>query len=152
MKIGIISDTHGLLRPEAISALSGSEVILHIGDVGKNQILERLSEIAPVHAIRGNIDTGPWADGLPETLELHLAGKDFYLLHDLKSLDFEPTEKGVNIVLSGHSHKPHHDVREGVIFLNPGAAGKRRFSLPITLARMEIQEDLVEVEIIDLFA
>ena len=134
MKIGVISDTHGLLRPEALTALSGIDHILHAGDVGDPDILDALRKIAPVTAIRGNIDThGPCAD-LPPTEAVELYGHLFYLIHSVHDLDIVPVAAGVACVISGHSHKPSIDQRGKVIYLNPGSAGPRRFSLPVTLA------------------
>jgi len=152
MKIGVISDTHGLLRPEALAQLAGSEVILHAGDVGKGNILAQLGELAPVHAIRGNIDRDEWAANLPHRLKIELGGLTFLMLHDLKQLDLDPKEEGINVVVSGHSHKPRVHREGEIMYLNPGAAGHRRFSLPITLARLDLQNGVAEVEIIDLFA
>jgi putative phosphoesterase len=139
-RIGVVSDTHGLLRPELLPLLAGSDHILHIGDVGNPDILGKLSEIAPVTAIRGNIDThGPCAL-LPETEVVTLAGCDFYMLHDLQQLDLDPAAAGFAAVLSGHSHQPRIDWKKGVLYLNPGSCGPRRFNLPVTCARIQIQE------------
>ena len=136
MKIGIISDTHGLLRPEALAALKGSEHILHAGDVGNPAILEALAGIAPVTAIRGNVDTyGPCAE-LPETEAIELDGWLFYMVHSLHDLDVDPVIAGIHCVVAGHSHKPVVEQRGGVLYLNPGSAGPRRFGLPITLATL----------------
>lgn len=152
MRIGVISDTHGLLRPEAITALEGVEAILHVGDVGDPTILDRLNTIAPTTAIRGNIDThGPCAQ-LPATEMLELGGRFIYMLHSLHDLDINPTAAGVSLVVSGHSHKPLIETRNGVLYLNPGSAGPRRFNLPITLAHVEIVEitGLIEAAIVPL--
>ena len=137
-RLGIISDTHGLLRPEALAALHGSELILHAGDIGNASVLEKLSEIAPVVAVRGNNDTGPWAAKLPETLVVEAGKTSIYLLHDLSLLDLEPSAAGFHIVLSGHTHKPESFERKGVFYINPGSAGPRRFSLPVTVARLDL--------------
>jgi len=126
--IGVISDTHGLLRPEAIEALRGSEHIIHAGDVGSPEILEKLSTIAPVTAVRGNIDKGKWSRKLPETDALELGGSSIYVLHDLAQLDLKPKAAGFAVVVSGHSHVPKQETRDGVLYLNPGSAGRRRFS------------------------
>lgn len=150
MRIGVISDTHGLLRPEALQALEGSEAILHAGDVGDAAILAALGEIAPVTAIRGNIDrTGPCA-ALPETEWVELGGAVFYLLHDLKALDLDPAAAGIAVVVSGHSHQPKVERRKGVLYLNPGSAGPRRFRLPVTLARVTVVGGKAEAEIAEL--
>ncbi|HEY0565843.1 MAG TPA: metallophosphoesterase family protein [Terriglobales bacterium] len=150
MLIGVISDTHGLLRPEAIDALQGCEHIIHAGDIGAPEIVASLQQIAPVYAIRGNVDTGAWARVFPETLQLEFASTRIYVLHDLKSLTMDPRASGVNVVISGHSHVPRQEWREGALYLNPGSAGKRRFRLPITLARMRIENELVNTEIVPL--
>ena len=131
MKLGIISDTHALLRPEAIASLAGVDQILHAGDVGDPEILTRLREIAPVNAIRGNIDTRGACAKLPATEFLTLAGMNLYMLHDLNALDLDPVAAGVRCVLSGHSHQPHIEWKKGVLYFNPGSAGPRRFSLPV---------------------
>jgi len=150
MLIGVISDTHGLLRPEALQALAGVEAILHAGDVGDAAILDALREIAPVTAIRGNIDqTGPCA-ALPETEWVELSGVVFYLIHDLKALDLDPAAAGIGVVVSGHSHQPKVERRKGVLYLNPGSAGPRRFRLPVTLARVTVEGGTAEVEIVGL--
>jgi putative phosphoesterase len=142
-KIGVISDTHSLLRPEVLPLLAGPDYILdhilHIGDVGDPEILGQLAKIAPVTAIRGNIDTqGPCAL-LPETEVATIAGKDFFMLHDLHQLDLDPSAAGFAAVLSGHSHKPHIEWKRGVLYLNPGSCGPRRFNLPITCAHILIE-------------
>ncbi len=138
MRVGVISDTHGLLRPEAVDCLAGVEHILHAGDVGSGEILDRLRRIAPLAAIRGNIDrTGPCA-ALPETEILELNGTSIYMLHDLHVLDLDPGTAGVQVVVSGHSHQPLIEHRRGVLYLNPGSAGPRRFSLPVTIAWLDV--------------
>jgi hypothetical protein len=136
--IGVISDTHGLLRPEALEALRGASHILHAGDVGDIAILEALRQIAPVTAIRGNIDTdGPTAE-LPATGAIELDGKLIYMLHSLAGLDLKPEAAGMAVVIYGHSHKPAIEVRKGVLYLNPGSAGPRRFQLPISVAHLHL--------------
>ncbi|WP_188983419.1 metallophosphoesterase family protein [Pseudomonas matsuisoli] len=150
MTIGVIADTHGLLRPEAVDALRGSDHILHAGDIGDPEILRVLEAIAPVSAIRGNNDDAPWAAGLPDELRLELAGVSIYLLHDRKQLAIDPGQEGIDVVIAGHSHKPLLEYRDGVLHLNPGAAGRRRFKLPITVALMRVHHRQVEVEHIDL--
>lgn len=138
MRIGVISDTHGLLRPVAIDALAGVEHILHAGDVGGVEILERLQSIAPVTAIRGNVDGfGPCSE-LPETEVVELGGLFFYMLHDLHALDLDPVAAGFAAVISGHSHQPKIEERKGVLYFNPGSAGPKRFSLPVSLGFLEI--------------
>ena len=140
MRIGVISDTHGLLRPEALAALQGCERIIHAGDIGKPQVLDALREIAPLEAIRGNVDSSEWALPLPERLDLRLDGIAIHVLHDLKTLDFDPATRGVSVVIAGHSHKPQIEQRGGVLYLNPGSAGPRRFRLPISLAVLHIED------------
>jgi putative phosphoesterase len=139
MLIGVISDTHGVLRAEAVAALRGSDLIIHAGDVGDPTILGELRKLAPVRAIRGNIDTQPWAKELPETDVVEIAGLLIYVLHDGKTLDLNPRAAGFAAVISGHSHKPSSEVRDGVLYFNPGSAGPRRFSLPITVGSLSIR-------------
>jgi uncharacterized protein len=149
MLIGVISDTHGLLRPEAVAALQGVNHILHAGDVGDISILERLREIAPVTAIRGNIDvSGPCAE-LPATDVVELDGALIYLVHSVHDLDIKPVAAGVAMVVSGHSHKADVEVRDGVIYFNPGSAGPRRFSLPVTVGFVTA-EDGLEASVLEL--
>ncbi len=133
-RIGVISDTHGLLRPEALEALEGVDRILHAGDIGDPDHLDVLARIAPVTAIRGNIDRGPWAEALPETVTLASGGLRIHMIHERKALSADPNSEGWNDVISGHSHKPGIDETQTTLWLNPGAAGPRRFHLPITLA------------------
>ena len=133
-RIGVISDTHGLLRPEALEALAGVTRILHAGDIGDPAHLDTLARIAPVTAIRGNIDRGPWAEALPETVSLTLEALRIHMIHDRKALRADPAAEGWNVVISGHSHKPGIEDTGGTLWLNPGAAGPRRFRLPVTLA------------------
>lgn len=147
--IGLISDTHGLLRPEALRALEGSELIIHAGDVGDSKILEELRRLAPLVAVRGNIDTGACAD-LPETAVAEAGSVLIYVLHDLKALDLKPAAAGFAMVVSGHSHKPSRADRDGVIYVNPGSAGPRRFNLPLTLALVDLRPNPWRIEFIDL--
>jgi uncharacterized protein len=149
MVIGVISDTHGLLRAEALAALAGVEHILHAGDVGKFSILERLREIAPVTAIRGNVDVSGRCAELPATDVVELGGKLFYLVHSVHDLDINPAAAGVAVVVSGHTHKALVEVRDGVIYFNPGSAGPKRFSLPVTVGFVTV-EDGVEASILEL--
>jgi putative phosphoesterase len=149
MLIGVISDTHGLIRPEAVEALRGVEHILHAGDVGRISVLETLKEIAPVTAIRGNVDLhGPCAK-LPATDVVELGGKLFYLVHSVRDLDINPVAAGVAMVVSGHSHAASVEVKRGVVYFNPGSAGPRRFSLPVTVGFVTV-EDGVEASVREL--
>jgi hypothetical protein len=148
--VGVISDTHGLLRPEALAALAGSDLIVHAGDVGDPRILERLAEIAPARAVRGNTDHGTWASALPLTDVVEVGSVRLYVLHILQELDLDPAAAGFAAVIHGHSHKPLMDRRNGVLFLNPGSAGPRRFHLPITLVRLKVGGDRIEPELVDL--
>ena len=150
MRVGVISDTHGLLRPEALAALAGAEHILHAGDVGDPAILERLREIAPVTAIRGNIDVRGDCSRLPATDAVELGGRLFYLVHSLADLDLDPVAAQVSAVVSGHSHKPGISWKDGVLYLNPGSAGPRRFKLPVTLAEVEIGAEGLGVRIVEI--
>ena len=136
--IGLISDTHGLLRPEAVRALAGVSHIIHAGDIGGAEVLEELRKIAPVYAVRGNNDKGPWAAALPLYEALDLEGVSIHVLHDLKEIDLDPKAAGFEVVVSGHSHKPIVDERDGVTFVNPGSAGPRRFKLPVTVGYLDI--------------
>jgi hypothetical protein len=149
-KVGLISDTHGLLREEALQALRGSDLIIHAGDVGDTNILEALRKIAPVVAVRGNVDTAEWAKSLPETAVVEAGEANIYVLHDANALDLDPKAAGFQIVVSGHSHKPGQTERNGVMFLNPGSAGPRRFHLPITVARLDLAVRPWRVEFLDL--
>jgi putative phosphoesterase len=148
--IGVISDTHGLLRPQALRALEGSELIVHAGDVGDPDILAALKTIAPVFAVRGNVDTWPWAQNLPETEVVETDAATIYVLHDLHALDLDPVASGFHIVVSGHSHKPALADRAGVIYLNPGSAGPRRFDLPVSIARVDLSKTPWEIKFLDL--
>jgi len=149
-KIGLISDTHGLLRAEALDALRDSDLIIHAGDVGDPKILEALRQIAPVVAVRGNVDTGEWAKSLPETAVAEAGAVRIYVLHDANALDLDAKAAGFQIVVSGHSHKPGRSERDGVIYINPGSAGPRRFSFPITVARLDLGVRPWSAEFVDL--
>jgi uncharacterized protein len=148
--IGVISDTHGLLRPDALEALGGSEHIIHAGDVGSQEIIEELSAIAPVTAVRGNVDRGAGSRKLPETQVLELGGTFIYVLHDLAQLDLKPKAAGFVAVISGHSHVPKQEVRDGVLYFNPGSAGPRRFKLPVSVGRLILEDGGVRGEILHL--
>jgi len=150
MKIGIISDTHGLMRPQALDALRGSELVVHAGDIGAPEVLDALRALAPLVAIRGNNDIDAWARDLPETANFDVAGRKFHLLHDLKAITLDPLQARIAAVVSGHSHKPKVETRNGVLYLNPGSAGPRRFSLPVTLARLTVDERAMDAEIVEL--
>ncbi|MGE5054796.1 MAG: metallophosphoesterase family protein [Acidobacteriota bacterium] len=150
MLIGVISDTHGLLRPGALEALRGSKLIIHAGDVGAPEILDLLREIAPVTAVRGNIDKAPWARKLPETEVVEVAGISLYVLHDLAKLDLNPAAAGFRVVIYGHSHVPKQEKHEGVLYFNPGSAGPRRFKLPISLGRLMIEGGSLRGEIVSI--
>jgi uncharacterized protein len=149
-RIGLISDTHGLLRKEAVEALRDSELIIHAGDVGKPEILKALRKLAPVVAVRGNVDTAEWAGILPLAAVAEDAGVTIYVLHDVKDLDLNPAAAGFQIVVSGHSHKPGKMERDGVLYINPGSAGPRRFQLPVTVARLNLEQEPWKLEFVDL--
>ena len=150
--IGLISDTHGLLRPSALRALDGSDLIVHAGDVGKPEILDALKRLAPVVAVRGNIDQDGWASALPLTATAAAGRVAVYVLHDLHQLDLDPAAAGFQVVVSGHSHKPSRTEHGGVLYLNPGSAGPRRFQLPVTVARLDLRQSPWKVEFVDLCA
>ncbi|MBR0847227.1 metallophosphoesterase family protein [Bradyrhizobium diazoefficiens] len=140
LKIGVISDTHGLLRPEAERCLAGVAHIIHAGDIGAADVIDGLRRIAPVTAIRGNVDVGSWAHDYPETQTVRLGSRSFHILHDLKQLKQRPAPDGIDAVISGHSHVAQVETAGGILYLNPGSAGPRRFKLPITLATLELDE------------
>jgi putative phosphoesterase len=148
--VGLISDTHGLLRPEAVRALAGSDLIIHAGDVGAPEILDALRAVAPVVAVRGNVDKGALASALPATAVAGAGGTLIYVLHDLDELDLDPAAAGFGVVVSGHSHKPASTERGGVLFVNPGSAGRRRFKLPVTVARLDLGRTPWAVEFVAL--
>jgi putative phosphoesterase len=150
MFIGVISDTHGFLRPEAIDVLREAERIIHAGDIGDPAILQRLSEIAPVTAVRGNVDREAWAKNIPETNVLELDGVSIYVLHILENLDLKPKASGVGAVIYGHSHVPKQEMKDGVLYFNPGSAGPRRFDLPVTVGKLIVQGGNVRAEIVQL--
>ena len=148
--VGVISDTHGLLRPKALEALRGASLILHAGDLGASDILERLRPLAPVKAVRGNIDTAPWFEGLPNFEVVACGGLDLYLLHNLATLDLDPSRAGFAAVICGHSHQPEMRMERDVLYFNPGSAGPRRFSLPISLARVRVAGGELTPELVTL--
>ena len=152
MIVGLISDTHGLLRDEALEALRGSDLIVHAGDVGAPEILAALRALAPVVAVRGNTDTETWASDLPATAVAEAGGTTIYVLHNLRELDLNPAAAGFHVVVSGHTHKPERVERSGVLYLKPGSAGPRRFDLPITVGRIDLGVAPCSVEIIHLRA
>jgi putative phosphoesterase len=148
--IGVISDTHGLLRPQAISALQGSELILHAGDIGKPEVLIGLEAICPVIAIRGNVDRAEWAEDYPESQRVEIAGKHIYLMHNLKEMTLDPLAAGIDVVISGHSHMPKISNKDCVLYVNPGSAGPRRFKLPVAVARLAISGSKVSASLHEL--
>jgi putative phosphoesterase len=148
--VGVISDTHGLLRPEALDALRGSDLIIHAGDVGKPEVLDLLRALAPLFVVRGNVDKGSWAARLPMTELVDVGGLWFYVLHEISQLDLDPPTAGFAAVVFGHSHKPLIETRDGVLFLNPGSAGPRRFDLPVSVARVRVVGREVAAEIVEL--
>jgi uncharacterized protein len=150
LRVGVISDTHGLVRPEALRALRGSQRIVHAGDVGGPAVLAALRRIAPVTAVRGNNDRGAWARALPASREVHIGGARLYLLHDVHALDLDPAEAGFQVVIAGHSHQPRLERLRGVLYFNPGAAGPRRFSLPLSVGRLFIRDGRVRGRIVPL--
>lgn len=148
--IGVISDTHGLVRPEALGALKGVEMILHAGDVGKQEVLDTLNKIAPVVAVRGNNDKGEWGQSLLDWEVVEIGDVSIYMLHDLKEIDISPADAGIRVVVSGHSHKPSIKEERGVLYVNPGSAGPRRFTLPVSLAHLHVRGEKVQAKIIEL--
>jgi putative phosphoesterase len=150
MIVGIISDTHGLMRPEALAALCGVDRIVHAGDIGDPAVLAALGELAPVTAVRGNNDHGPWARAIPLTQVVDAAGALIYVVHDVGDLDVDPAAGGFAAVIAGHSHRPRNELRDGVLWFNPGSAGPRRFTLPIALGRLTIEGGRARGEIITL--
>ena len=150
MRIGVISDTHGLLRPEALAALQGCERIIHAGDIGKPEVLEGLRALAPLDVIRGNVDSGDWAAEVPEHLDLEIGGLRVYVTHDVKTMGIDPTAEQVDVVIAGHSHQPKIEQVNGVLYLNPGSAGRRRFTLPISLALLDIEDGQPRAQLVTL--
>ena len=150
MLVGVISDTHGLLRPEALEALRGSDHIIHAGDIGAPDIVGRLREIAPVTAVRGNVDRDSWAQKIPLTEVLEIGKTSIYVLHILEQLDLKPEAAGFQVIVCGHSHIPKQETNNGVLYFNPGSAGPRRFKLPVTVGRLRIEKNKVLAEIVEL--
>ncbi len=150
VRVGLISDTHGLLRPEAVAALEGVDAIVHAGDVGAPGLLAELGAVAPVTAVRGNVDLGAWAERLPPTAELELAGRWLHVLHRLDDLELDPAAAGFDVVIFGHSHRPSIERRKGVLYVNPGSAGPRRFHLPVTVGLLELDSRRVRARSITL--
>ena len=146
--VGVISDTHGLLRPQALDALRGSDLIIHAGDVGRPELLEPLRALAPLHVVRGNVDHGAWAERLPMTAHVEVGGCAFHVLHNIAELGLDPAAAGIAAVVYGHSHQPSIGTRDGVLWLNPGSAGPRRFSLPITVARVRVTDGALHPQIV----
>ena len=144
MIIGVISDTHGLLRPEALAALEGSDYIIHAGDIGDPQILDKLATLAPVTAVRGNVDRGEWAQKIPATNILEIGEISIYVLHNLQELDLKPEVAKFAAVIYGHSHVPKHELKNGVLYFNPGSAGPRRFKLPVSVGRLTIEDNKIK--------
>jgi putative phosphoesterase len=147
--VGVISDTHGLLRPEALELLRGSEHIIHAGDIGSPEIVPALEQIAPVTAIRGNVDKQAWTRRFPETEVVELAGLHIYIIHDLNALDLDPKAAGFAAVISGHSHKQKQETKDGVLYFNPGSAGPRRFTLPISVGKLEIDRGTISATVLE---
>jgi putative phosphoesterase len=150
-QIGLISDTHGLVRPEVPSVLQDVDLILHAGDIGAAEVLDELNQIAPVYAIRGNNDRGVWARGIPDTMIISIGMHKLYVIHALQDLDLKPAAAGFRAVISGHSHKPSAVTRDGVLYVNPGSAGPRRFKLPVALGKLHVRTNEVSAELIDVF-
>jgi putative phosphoesterase len=148
--IGVISDTHGLLRPEALNTLRGADLILHAGDVGRPEVLDELRRLAPTFVVRGNVDHGDWATRLPVSEIVEVGDHSFYMLHDIGELELDPPTAGFAAVIFGHSHQPSIETRDGVLFLNPGSAGPRRFKLPVSVARIHVSGGLLDPQIVTL--
>ena len=148
--VGVVSDTHGLLRPQVVEALAGSQLVIHAGDVGSPEILPSLSRLARVEAVRGNVDTAAWAQSLPETAVVEVQRYSLYILHDLKQLDLDPRAAGFAAVISGHSHVPASEMRNGVLYFNPGSAGPRRFRLPVSVGKLWVSSAGIRSEIVPL--
>lgn len=150
LTVGVISDTHGLLRPEALDKLTGVHAIVHAGDIGDPKILAQLRQVAPVTAVRGNVDTAAWCRDIPETDVLEIGGMSLYVLHNVQELDLDPAASGFAAVIFGHSHQPLIEWRKSVLFFNPGSAGPQRFSLPISLGKLTILNGKLKAQLIEL--
>ena len=150
MRVGIISDTHGLLRPEAIRHLAGTDHIIHAGDIGASEVIDGLRRIAPTTAIRGNIDVGEWAKDYPDSELVVLGGRSLYVLHNLKEIKLDPAASGFDVIISGHSHRPKIEPKNGVLYVNPGSAGPRRFKLPIAVAIITLSDGLILPQILEI--
>jgi uncharacterized protein len=148
--IGLISDTHGLVRPQALQALQGVDLVIHAGDIGTPEVMDALKRIAPLVAIKGNNDRGSWARSLPDTKLVKISAAKLYVIHNVKEVDFDPGARGIQVVISGHSHKPSVVHREGVLYVNPGSAGPRRFKLPVAVGKLHMNRLNVKAEIIEL--
>jgi uncharacterized protein len=148
--VGVISDTHGLMRPQAVAALRGCDLIIHAGDVGNPGVITQLAGIAPIHVVRGNVDKGDWAAELPLTELVEVGERVFFVLHEISQLDLDPADAGFAAVVFGHSHQPLIETRQGVLFLNPGSAGPRRFNLPVSIARIGMSRARMRPEIVEL--
>ncbi len=148
--VGVLSDTHGLVRPEATQALRGSDLIVHAGDVGSPEVLDRLREIAPTRAVRGNVDRGAWAESLPQSDVVEVEGAQLFLIHAMQELELDPAAAGFAAVICGHSHQPSAERRGGVLYLNPGSAGPRRFRLPVAVARIHLSRGRLRHELVEL--
>jgi len=149
-RVGLVSDTHGLIRPEALAALQGSDLIVHGGDIGSMEVIRALERVAPVRAIRGNIDIGAWADDFPGEEMVDIGGRRLYIIHDRNQIRFDPAVASVDVVVSGHSHKPLIETVDGVLFVNPGSAGPRRFTLPVALGSLRLTAEGVEASVQEL--
>ncbi len=150
MRLGLIADTHGLVRPQALAALEGSRLIIHAGDIGGPGVLDQLGAIAPVYAVRGNVDREDWAQNLPETEVVTIGARTLYVLHDLNTIDLDPEAAEFSVVVSGHSHRPLARRRGSVLYINPGSAGPRRFDLPVGVAKLIVTDDVIDYELIEL--
>lgn len=148
MKIGIISDTHGIIKYRALEELKGSQFIIHAGDIGNEEVLDTLNSIAPVYAVKGNVDKGIWAENIPEERYITIEGVNIYLIHDINNVAFDPKSKGIHIIISGHSHQFSNLIKDNIVYLNPGGAGRKRFNLPLTVASLYIENGINRIHTI----